>query len=249
MSGYVLNLLSGVISLIILLVLVIYTVAQPEPLIAGFLSAVPPRYRDRADSTLRNSMEKLKQWAIGSLIVGVIVGVATGVGLHLLGVPYAFLFGVIAAIGELLPTLGPILSAIPPLLLALAIDPMIALWVLLFFVVLQQVEGNLLTPLVMGGKLDLHPVSIVFAVLVMHSLFGLFGALLAVPVCAIIKVCWEELYLKPAGTDKNALEDEADSIAANESADEAGDSGDEQAANSDAGQATTSEPRDYPRAA
>lgn len=211
---YTMNVAVGLISLLVLLVLVIYIVGRPEPLIAGLLGAFPEHIRGRVETTLQRIMEQLKSWALGSATVGVIVGVITGVGLHLIGIPYALLFGVLAAFGELVPNIGPIVAAVPPLLLALTIDPMLALWTALFFIVLQQVESHLLTPMVLGGKLELHPVSVVFAILVMHTLFGLLGALLAVPVCAMIKVCWEEFYLKPRHTDVDELEQEANEVAA-----------------------------------
>jgi putative permease len=209
---YGVNLIVGVVSLVVLLVLVIYIVGKPDPLVAGLLAATPELHRRRVETTLRQIMDQLQQWALGSAFVGLIVGVITGLGLHLLGVPYALLFGVLAAIGELIPNLGPILASFPPVLLALTIDPVLALWTLLFFIVLQQVESHLITPLVLGGSLQVHPVSLMFAILVMGTLFGLIGALLAVPVSAIIKVCWEELYLKPRHTDPDTLDDEAEAI-------------------------------------
>ena len=206
------NLAAGVISALVLLVLLIYTIAQPEPLLAGLLSAVPGSVRDRVQTAVRRSMEQLQSWAFGSLIVGLIVGVVTGVALHLMGVPYALLFAVIAAIGEMIPTIGPILAAVPPVLLMLVTDPWMALWVVVLFLVIQQLESNVLTPLVLGGRMHLHPVSIVFSILVMHSLFGLVGAILAVPVTAILKVCWEEFYLNPRGRDPEEVKAEASDL-------------------------------------
>lgn len=216
---YTINLAVGVVSLLLLLVLVIYTVAHPTPLIAGLLAATPERYRDRTERALRRIMEQLKNWAFGSLILGLIIGIVCGIGLKVLGVPYALLFGVIAGVGELIPNIGPIISAIPPVLVALSDDPVKALWVILLFAVVQQLENNLIVPMVMGQSLNLHPVSLTFTVLVMGVLFGVLGAVLAVPVCAIIKVCWEEFYLAPQGTQVDELEDTAQSIVVGDSPD------------------------------
>jgi predicted PurR-regulated permease PerM len=209
---YTLSIASGILTILVFIVLLIYTLGKPEPLVAGLLSATPASHRKRVEAAVRRCMEQLKRWAFGSVIVGLIVGIVTGVGLHLLGVPYAFLFGAIAAAGELIPTIGPILSSVPPILIALTIDPNLAVWVAVLFLVLQQLESNLLTPMILGESLELHPVSLIFTMVVMHSLYGLLGALLAVPVCAIIKVCWTEFYLKPQHTDTEAMQERADEI-------------------------------------
>jgi putative permease len=212
------NIAVGVMSIFLLMVLVIYTVAHPSPLITGLLAMSPERYRPRVESALRRILDQLKNWAFGSLVLGVIVGVMTGIGLWLLSrltgkeVPYILLFSVIAGVGELVPNIGPVLSAIPPTLVALTIDPMLALWVLLLFAIIQQAENNLIVPMVMGQSLNLHPVSLTFMVLVMGALFGLLGAVLAVPVCAIVKVCWEEFYLIPREANVEHLQDLAADI-------------------------------------
>jgi predicted PurR-regulated permease PerM len=206
------SIVSGIVSMVIFVVLLIYTLGKPEPLVAGLLAATPEEWRARVDNVVQRCMEQLKRWAFGSVVVGLIVGTITGLGLHVMGVPYAFLFGVIAAAGELIPNLGPIIAAVPPVLISLTIDPSLAMWVAVFFLVLQQLESNLLTPMILGESLELHPVSLLFTMVVMHALYGLLGALLAVPVCAIIKVCWTEFYLKPRHTDTEAMRERADNI-------------------------------------
>jgi predicted PurR-regulated permease PerM len=219
---YTLNVVMGLVSMLILLVLVVFTLANPAPLVAGLLAAAPARLERRVENALRRSLEQLKNWAFGSLQLGVIVGLMCAVGLWLVGkvthhpFPYILLFSVIAGIGEMIPNIGPLLSAMPPVLIALTIDPMLGLWVALLFLVIQQTENNLIVPLVMGKSLDLHPVSLIFTVLVMGSLFGLLGAILAVPVAAILKVCWEEFYLIPRGRNVEELHRVANEIVANE---------------------------------
>jgi predicted PurR-regulated permease PerM len=218
---YGINIAVGIFSLLLMLVLVIFTVAQPVPLITGLLGATPERYRPSVDSALRRILTQLTNWARGSLVLGLIIGIMTGVGLWSLGLatgkpfPYILLFSVIAGVGEMIPNIGPVLSAVPPVLVALSIDPMLGLFVLILFVVIQQLENNFIVPLVMGQSLNLHPVSVMFTVLVMGVLFGLLGAILAVPVCAIVKVCWEEFYLIPRRTPIEDLQKEAEQIVEN----------------------------------
>jgi putative permease len=210
---HTINAAAGLLSLLLLLVLVIFTLSRPAPLIAGLLSAVPEHHRGRAVSALRRILHELKTWATSALIMGAIVGAMVGIGLRLLGVPQALLFGVIAGAGEVVPNIGPLLSAVPPILMALTIHPLLALWVLLLFIAVHQLEGNLIVPFVMGRSLHLHPVSVIFTILTMGTLFGLLGAILAVPVCAIVKICWEEFYLIPACIDTETLQAVAHDIA------------------------------------
>jgi putative permease len=214
---YTVSLAAGLVSLALLLVLVVFTVAAPRPLLIGFLSAVPERHRDRVATATRRILTQMKYWAFGSMFLGLLVGIATGVGLHLLGVPYALLFGVVAGLGELIPTVGPIIAAIPPLTVAIGMDPMLGLWVGLLVSSIQAIENFLIVPLVRGKTLNLHPVSLIFTVLVMGATFGVLGAFLAVPVCVIVKVCWEEFYLLPRQTDAGTLRAAAEAIVSNDS--------------------------------
>lgn len=219
---YTLNVMVGIVSLVILLMLVVFTLANPVPLVTGLLGAVPAALEGRVEQALRRILEQLKNWAFGSLKLGIILGMMTAVGLWGLGkatghpFPYLLLFSLIAGIGELIPNIGPLITAVPPLLIALSIDPMLALWVAVLYLLIHQAENNLIVPVVMGKSLDLHPVSLIFTVLVMGSLFGLLGAVLAVPVAAILKVCWEEFYLLPKGKDVAALQRVANEIVSNE---------------------------------
>lgn len=219
---YTMNVATGLISLVILVVLVVFTLANPTPLVTGLLAAVPKEAEQRVEKALQRSLEQLKNWAAGSLKLGLIVGVMTAIGLWIVGrvsghpFPYILLFSVIAALGELIPNIGPLISAVPPILIAFTIDPMLGVWVALLFLLIQQAENNLIVPLVMGKSLDLHPVSLIFTVLVMGSLFGLLGAILAVPIAAILKVCWEEFYLIPRERNVEALQRAATRIVENE---------------------------------
>src|SRR5688572_28187577 len=156
------NVAVGILSLFLLLVLVVFTVAHPTPLIAGLLAAMPRDQRDRMGIALRRILSQLQNWARGSLILGVIIGLATVAGLFILGkvtgkpIPYLLMFSLLAGVGELIPNIGPVVSAIPPVLVALTIDPMLGLYVLLLFLAIQQLENNFIVPWVMGQSLNLH---------------------------------------------------------------------------------------------
>jgi predicted PurR-regulated permease PerM len=195
------------------LVIALYTLGAPRPLIRGLISAVPPGYRTEATHALTRIVGQLESWALATLLLMLIVGIISGLGLWALGVPNPLLFGVIAGFGEAIPTIGPILSAVPPILVSLGTDqPIRALWVAVLFLVVQQLENNLLVPFIMARSLKLHPVSILFFVIALGAFVGVLGALLAVPATIIVKVLFEEFYEKKRFSKGSALDDAADKI-------------------------------------
>jgi putative permease len=218
LGRYTINVASVLVSLVLLVMLVIYTLASPQPLVAGLLGAFPAHHRSKAEHILGLILARLKSWALGSMLLGAIVGVAIWIGLLFLKVPFALVFGVIAAFGEMLPNLGPLLSAVPPILVALSQDPMMAVWVGVLFLVVQQLENNLIVPLVMSRTLDLHPLSVTFMVLVMGTMFGLVGAIIAVPTAVIIKTLYQELYLTRQIANPAELEQQSERVVSEEAA-------------------------------
>lgn len=216
LGQYTLNVVSVLASLILLVVLVVYSLASPQPLIAGLLGAVPEAQRSKAERILGLVLARIKAWAMGSLLLGLIVGVMSLSGLYFLHMPYALIFAVIAAVGELLPNLGPLLSAIPPIFVALSIDPMLAVWVGVLFFAVQQLENHLVVPLVMSRTLDLHPLSVTFMVLVLGTLYGAIGAIIAVPATVVIKTLYQELYLARQVHDVSELEARSERVLAEE---------------------------------
>ena len=106
------------------------------------------------------------------------------------------LIGIFSGLISFIPYLGALISIVIPVLLALISDPFTAVWVILAFIIIQQIEGNLLQPIVMSRAVDLHPALVVFAILVMGTLFGLVGVLLAVPLMAALQVLVRELWVK-----------------------------------------------------
>jgi predicted PurR-regulated permease PerM len=108
-------------------------------------------------------------------------GISTGLLLHFVGVEPALVFGVLAFFGEFVPNVGPLVAAIPALFVAVGISPQTGGMALLVIMFVQQVESNILVPFIMGKSMELHPVAIVFFALAMGSLFGVVGAVLAVP--------------------------------------------------------------------
>ncbi len=135
----------------------------------------------------------------GQVLLSLIIGVSAGVGLWLLGqlelLPgadtYALLFGSWVAVTELIPYLGPWLGAVPPFAYALAVHPIAALWVTILFLFIHQIEGHVVVPNVMGSALRLHPLLVIFGLLAGGEIYGLPGALIALPLLAAARATWE----------------------------------------------------------
>src|SRR6266487_916576 len=196
----------GVASFVLAILLLVFVLANPRPLVAAYLALAPDRYREQAHRTLARLMRQMTAWARGVTINGVITGLSIGVLLWLIGVQPALIFGVFAFLGEFLPNIGAFLVSIPILLVALSLGAT-KFWLALgVIVVVYQVELNLLVPGVLGKEMRLHPVNILFFTLATATLFGLLGVFLAVPAAALVQIVIDEFYLQPRKPDYTALD-------------------------------------------
>lgn len=198
--------------LAVIFVATIFTVLQPAPLVNGFVALFPAGRRERVREILGELYRTVQWWFLGQLASMTIIGLLFTVALFLIGIPFALLLGILSGLLAFIPFVGPIISIIPPILLALAQNPIAALWVILAYLVIQAIESNLVQPVVMSRAVSLHPVVIVFTLLIMGSLFGFVGLLLAVPLIAALQVLVRELWVKrmdSLGTDPNPPREEA----------------------------------------
>jgi putative permease len=199
----------GVASVVFAILLLVFVLANPRPLVAAYLALVPDRYREQAHRTLARLMRQMTAWARGVAINGIITGLSIGVSLWLIGVQPALMFGVFAFLGEFLPNVGAFLVSIPILLIALSMGAT-KFWLALGVILLvYQVELNVLVPGVLGKEMRLHPVNILFFTLATAELFGLLGVFLAVPAAALVQIVIDEFYLEPRKMDRAALDREA----------------------------------------
>jgi predicted PurR-regulated permease PerM len=204
-----LGLVGGAASFVFAILLLVFVLASPRPLVAAYLALAPDRYRAQAHRTLARLMRQMTAWARGVAINGVITGVSIGVLLWLIGVQPALMFGVFAFLGEFLPNIGAFLVAIPILLVALSLGAT-KFWLALGVIVLvYQVELNVLVPGVLGKEMRLHPVNILFFTLATATMFGLLGVFIAVPAAALAQIVIDEFYLQPRKPDYAALDKEA----------------------------------------
>ncbi len=207
-----LNVFANLILIALGALVLIFLLANPVPLVSGFLELVAPRHREATRRSLLRMMAQMSAWARGVLINGVITAITTGALLAWAGVQPAYVFGVFAFFGEFVPIIGPVIVAVPALLVAASISFKTFLLACAAILFVQQVETNLLIPFVMGRQMDLHPVIIMFFTLAMGSLLGAVGALLVMPAAALFKTLIGEFYLRPRAEDKHAFEIEAQEI-------------------------------------
>jgi predicted PurR-regulated permease PerM len=211
------RIVGGLFGSVFAVLLLAFVLINPQPLVFRFLSLVPDHQREASRRTLLRLTQQMAAWARGVVINGTISAVTTGLLLWFIGVQPALVFGFIAFLGEFVPMIGPVLTSIPALFVALSmgVDKFgLALLAVLF---VQQVETNVLVPFILGKSMELNPVSILFFTLAMSSLFGLTGAVLAVPAAALFKIVIDEFYLRRHFLNENQIQSQATQIVLGES--------------------------------
>jgi predicted PurR-regulated permease PerM len=195
---------------VVIVIATIYAVARPAPLINGFVALFPAGRRERVREILAEMYGTVQRWFLGQLTSMTIIGVLSTVALSLIGIPFALLLGLFSGLVSFIPFVGPAISVMPPVLLALIGDPIDALWVVLAYAGIQMIESYLIYPLVMSRAVSLHPAVVMFALLIMGTLFGFVGVLLAVPLVTALHVLLRELWIErmdSLGTDPSPPEE------------------------------------------
>jgi len=202
----------GIITnLALMILLAIYLASEPKVYTRGFTKLFPQERRKRVREILYEIGETLSWWLIGKGASMLFIGLLTWVGLFFIGVPLALTLGLIAGLLSFIPNFGPILSAVPAILLAFIDSPISALYVLALFVVVQLIESNLVTPLIERRTVELPPVLTIVSQLALAILFGAVGLILATPLLAVVMVLVQTLYIQDVLGDKadNLSEDNA----------------------------------------
>jgi len=192
----IVSLLGGVVYLVVILVISFYLVVEKRGVERLIKQIVPPNLQNKSLKIIGKIEIKLNRWFVGQLALGFIIGLMSYIGLSILGVPYALVLAIIAGLFELVPYIGPWLSAIPAILIALTISPALAGAVLVLYFVIQELENYFIVPKVMEKSVDIHPVITIMAMMIGGQLAGLAGVILAVPVAAMVLVAVEEVYKK-----------------------------------------------------
>lgn len=190
--------LAGVLgAILIMLITAFYMAINPKPLINGLTSLVAPSRRDQARVVMTRLRGAWVGWMGGVVVHMVLTLILIYLGLTLIGLDFAIVFAVVSAIAVVVPYFGAIASGVPPALFALTDSPGKALLVVVVYVVVHQLEGNVIIPLIMARAVRIHPAVIAVGVVVVGELFGLVGLFVAVPILAAIVILVDELWVKP----------------------------------------------------
>ncbi len=203
LTGGLISRLTGTVSALVnigadaifALLVTLFIAGNPGMYRSGLLSLVPSKRRGRASEVVEEVITTLRWWLLGQLISMATIGILTGLSLWVLGMKLAFSLGVLAGFLEFIPYAGPILSAIPAILLALTQGPLEAVYIALLYIAIHQFEGDVVIPFVHRRTVSLPPALTISAILIMETLFGFIGILVATPLVAIALVLVKMLYV------------------------------------------------------
>ena len=199
MATFSIEVFSGIIDLIVIPVLMFFLLKDYRLLADNVLSLVDERYREKVRTLLTEVAQAIGGYLQGQILVCLFVGAMVFGGLFLLKIPYPFVLACLAGITEAIPIIGPILAAIPAILLGLTVSPMVACKTALFYFVVQQIENHIIVPKIMGGSIHLHPVIVITGLLLAGELYGVGGMILALPVIATVRILIKHFWWKEEG--------------------------------------------------
>lgn len=200
-------LISGLLALVLVPFFLAYILIDHEkfaPFISHFFAG---EKRTWIQKTLHDLDETLKAYIVGQLLVSLTVGTLLLIGYLIIGLEYAFILAFIGVITNVIPFLGPFLAVIPAMLVALVQDPIMAVYVAIIMLIAQQIEGNLITPNIMGQKLKVHPLTVITLVLAAWNIAGFWGIILAIPFYAVVKTIVTNFYAKRKEIEETATKD------------------------------------------
>ncbi|MFN3596668.1 MAG: AI-2E family transporter [Rubricoccaceae bacterium] len=194
--GLVSSIVGGLSTLFVVIIVGIYFTLKPSLYVRGVVALVPISKRERAHEVLQRVGVALKKWLVGQFILMAFVGTLITIGLFLLGIPLAFALGFLAFLLDFIPIIGPFIAAAPAILVAFLVGPEQALYVALLYFGVQQVESYLLAPKVQERVVDLPPVVLILAQVLMGGVAGLLGITLATPLAVAVIVLIQMLYVE-----------------------------------------------------
>lgn len=180
------SIFGGVFSFIAIIVISFYLSVTKKGIESFLSSVLPDKYESYVTGLWKRAEVKVGRWLQGQLLLALIVGLMVYVGLSLMDIRFALVLGILAMMLEIVPIVGPVIAAIPAIFLAFLQSPTLGFWVIIFYVVVQQLENHILVPLVFGKTIGLNPVVVIIALLVGQQLAGIPGMILSVPVATVI---------------------------------------------------------------
>ncbi len=175
-------------------VMLFYMLKDGWKLMPSIKRALPPKNADTIVELFNKMSATLSSYISGQVLECLFVGTFTAIGYMIIGQPYALLLGVIAGISNIVPYIGPYIGIFPALLVSLTVSPMQVIWVIVVVLIVQQVDGNLIYPNIIGRSLQVHPLTIIILLLAAGKIAGIPGMILAIPAYAVVKVIVEFIY-------------------------------------------------------
>lgn len=185
---------SGLLDIVMTPIITFYYLKDKDKFVKLIMEAVPEKFREKLKEITGEIDKVLGGFIRGQLIVAGFVGFLTGLGCKILGVPYALTIGLVAGLTNIIPYFGPWIGGIMPVILSLMNSPMTTIWVIVLIIIVQQIESTFLSPQIMSHSVGLHPLSVIFSVLLFGNIFGIFGMILGVPITGTIKVLIKYIY-------------------------------------------------------
>jgi predicted PurR-regulated permease PerM len=185
---------SQAVELVVVPVLTYYLLKDWRSLQSGLINAFSVQYRQQLQNVTNEMGNVISGYIRGQIVISIIMGILVFSGMYLLGVDYPLVLGLLATLTETIPIVGPIIGAIPAILLAYIAAPALAVKVIIFYILIQQIENHLIVPNIMGHTIDLHPILVVVSLLIGGHIYGVVGMMLAVPVTALLRVIIRHLW-------------------------------------------------------
>ncbi|MFN6945289.1 MAG: AI-2E family transporter [Cytophagaceae bacterium] len=204
-AGILSSTLGVVADVLIIFVIGIFFAADPYLYKNGIVSLFPPKNRERISEVIHKCYKFLALWLMGKFLAMAIVGILSGVGLAILGVPMAIGLAFIVFLLDFIPSIGPIIAAIPAMLVAFMISPMYALYVAILYFVIQSIEAYILVPIIYKKTISISPVMTLMSIVFFGIIDGPLRVILASPLVAVLKVLVSELYIHDYLEDKKGF--------------------------------------------
>ncbi|WP_052055219.1 AI-2E family transporter [Myxosarcina sp. GI1] len=179
------------------IILALYITYDPNFLSGGLLRLIPRQHHQQVRHLFKSIRLRLQGWMSGTLLAMLFLGVGVTIGLWILGIPLPLPFGLIAGLFEVIPYIGSFAGGFLPALVAFTISPLKLVLVLVLFLLLNQIDAHIFQPIVVGQQVNLHPIAVIIAVLVMGQLLGLIGVVFAIPAAVVVMTFFDELTSKP----------------------------------------------------
>lgn len=192
----IISLTGHILNLILTPIITFYLLKDKDILKSEIKEIIPENMRGRFSKILKDLDSVMSKYIRGQIYISIIVTVLTSIGLMIIKVKYSVLIGILAGILNIIPYFGPILGSIPAIVMGLIDSLYKGIWAFVIFFLVQQIESAFFAPKIMSDSVDLHPITVIVALLVGEQFFGIWGMLLSVPVVAMIKVILKDVFIE-----------------------------------------------------